>query len=458
MLAISQFEILSGVIRPEKLSSDLDSLKKNISSNPLSYQKLMVLCSEVDIAARPDVNFLEQRFKTVPDISKFKLLVEGASDLQLQSMMDFYFSVIHTAFPFCERIRNEKLWRSDISVPNHAYSDWYLDLIGKWDSPATPSDSVSTTVNMGMGNLFNGPTSNDSPYLIQVPNQTICEDAGDCVRMLLKSMVDLYSISSWTEAMMPAKEWIQSPNLANPWSTASACKTYDPWFATKQAMVGLLSDLITTTTTGVLPVPGYLAVQPRQRNVTEFIPDPRGDDLFLKPVRSGSSFDLTVGMDLGPWSGIPCSAVYTPTSNRPIVGGYYSVAGVRLEACVGSNQNRLIVRGSATSATNLNRTNSGCFICFLNPYSVANGVASIASIGNPALKVAIGAVFSGISFAKKMGNKVDIPKRFDVDLDQLEETYERFRFIPKRCVRRLSKGRSCRHVILTKSERKQDPQ
>ena len=312
-----------------------------------------------------------------------------------------------------------------------------------------------------MGDVFNKSNIASPSFLTQEKitkegnkeSSVICADASDCVRMLLKSMVDLYAVSAWSDAMMPMNEWIQSPNLANPWASATACKVYDPWFATKQALVGLVTDLVTTTVTGIAPIPAYLAVQPKYRSVKEFNLEPKGDEVILKPVRNGPMSDVTVGIDLGPWTGIPCASVYSPTSTRPQIGGYYSVSSIRAEACTGKNNNRLIVNETVSAGENQKQTYSGCAMCYLNPYSAARGAATIATLGVPAIKIAVGAVFSGISLAKKLSNPIDVPRRYRVDLNDVSETFEKYSFIPKNCVNRLSRGFSCRHVFLTRDER-----
>jgi hypothetical protein len=468
LLAMSQFELLSSAITTQRISSELNKLKSEMPSDQILYQKMQVLCSEIDVAIRPDVNLLEKRFESTLQIQKFKNLVESSSDLQLSGMIDFYQSIAKTTFPICEQIRIEKLWKKDTVVSTPYYSAWFRDLSGTWEAPVPqPVGSSKTPDFLGMGELFNKKTISNSAFLTQEKinssgikeTSTICADASDCVRMLLKSMVDLYAVSAWSDAMMPANEWIQSPNLNNPWASSTACKVYDPWFATKQAMVGLVTDLTTTVVTGIAPIPAYLAVQPKHRDVKGFALDPKGDDLFLKPIKKGPAADVTLGVDLGPWIGIPCAAVFSPTSTRPQIGGYYAVAGVRAEACTGKDNNRLIVNDAASSSSvNQKHTFSGCAMCYLNPYSAARGAATILSYANPYLKIAVGAVFSGISLAKKLANPIDVPHRYNVDLDEVSSTFEKYSFIPKHCVRRLSKGKSCRHAFLTKDERKDDRQ
>ena len=461
LLAISQFELLSAAITPNRISTELNSLKSKISSDQLLYQKMQVLCSEIDIAARPDVNLLEQRFKTILQISKFKNLVEASADQQLSDMINFYQSIVQTTFPICEQIRIEKLWKQDTPVNTPTYSTWFRDLTGTWDAPVPKTDGSSTPDFLGMGNLFNKITSSSTGFLIQEKinqdgikeNNVLCTDATDCVRMLLKSMVDLYAVSAWSDAMMPMNEWIQSPNLANPWASATACKVYDPWFETKKALVGLVSDLVTSTISGIAPIPAYVAIQPKHREVTGFELDPNGDDVFLKAIKKGPSADLTIGVDLGPWLGIPCAAVYSPTSNRPVIDGYYSVASIRAETCTGKDNNRLVINDSSNVGENQKHTYSGCAMCYLNPYSAVRTVANIASIGTPMVKIAAGAVFSVINLAKKISNPIDVPHRYNVNLDDVSETFAKYSFIPKHCVRRLSKGHSCLHAFLTYDER-----
>lgn len=462
LLAMSQFELLSSSITSDRVSKELTSLKSKMNEDPLVYQKMQVLCTEIDIAVRPDVNLLEKRFETTLQISKFKHLVESSTDQQLGGMLDFYKSIAKTTFPICEQIRIEKLWKQDTVVATQNYSAWYRDLSGTWDAPVPKPDGTNAPDFIGMGQIFNQLSPGSKTFLIQEKISkegtkeisTVCADASDCVRMLLKSMVDLYAVSAWSDAIMPMNEWIQSPSLANPWASATACKVYDPWFATKQALVGLVTDLSTTVVTGFAPIPAYLAVQLKHRDVKAFELAPRGDEIFLKPVKKGAGADVTAGVDLGPWIGIPCAATFSPTSNRPQIGGYYSVAGVRAEACTGKDNNRLIVNESSSPGVNQKHTYSGCAMCYLNPYSAIRGAATIASFGIPAAKIAVGALFSGINFAKKLTNPIDVPHRYKVDLDDVSNTFEKYSFIPKHCVRRLSKGKACRNAILTKSERK----
>jgi len=147
LLAISQFELLSNSITPTSISNELNVLKSKMNTNDEIYQKLQVLCSEIDMAARPEVNLLEKRFETTLEISKFKRLVEGSTDQQLDGMIHFYKSIAAATFPFCEQIRIEKIWKNSTSVQKSAYSSWFRDLSGTWDDP-TPDF-------LGMGSLYN---------------------------------------------------------------------------------------------------------------------------------------------------------------------------------------------------------------------------------------------------------------------------------------------------------------
>ncbi len=462
LLAVSQFELLSSSITPGGISKQLEALKQAMANDPILYQKMEVLCTEIDVAVRPDLNLLEGRFNSTLEIPKFKMLVESASDEQLGGMINFYTSIAKATFAVCEEIRTEKLWKQSVPIAQTSYSAWYRDLSGTWDAPVD-TDAPSTPDFLGMGNIFNTSNSPSAAFLSQekisangFPEfSTVCADASDCVRMLLKSMVDLYAVSSWADALMPINDLIQSPNLANQWSSATACQVYDPWFATKQATVGLLTDIVTTVVTGFEPIPLYLSVQPKHRDVKRFTPDPKGDDVFLKPVKQKGSADVTIGIDLGPWTGVPCALVFSPTSSRPSLGGYYSVAGIHAAACAGSDNNRLVIQDGSSTGDNQKKSFSGCVMCYINPYAGARSIATFASMDYPWAKIAVGVVFSGISFAKKMSNPVDVPHRYRVDLDDVANTYKKYSFIPKHCVWRLSRGMACQHVFLNKKERQE---
>ena len=463
LLAISQFELLSSSMTSTRISNELSTLKKGMILDPALYQKMQVLCSEIDVAVRPDIGLLEKRFDSTLQITKFKNLVEASSDQQLSGMVSFYQNIANATFPICEQIRIEKLWKQDSPIATTSYSAWYRDLSGTWSAPVPKPDEKAVAPDfVGMGDVFNKSTTTSiEPFLTQEKIDTdgtkesnlICSDASDCVRMLLKSMVDLYAVSAWSDALMPMNEWIQSPNLANPWAADTACKVYDPGFATKQAMIGLFSDLVSTTITGFAPIPAYLAASPNPRQVKAFALDPKGDEVYLKPIKKGPVVDFTVGIDLGPWLGIPCAFMVSPTSARPAINGFYAIAGIQGQLCTGKDNNKLIVH-DASSMNNEKNVFTGCAMCYLNPLSVATGVAAIASYAVPGLRVAVSAIFSGVHLAKRLSNPIDVPHRFQVNIDEVSNTFHKYSFIPKRCVRRLSKGKSCQHVSFTHDERK----
>ena len=466
LLAISQFELLSSSMTSDRIANELGVLKKAMNVDPILYQKMQVLCSEIDEAVRPDIGLLSKRFETTLQITKFKNLVEASSDQQLGGMVSFYESIANTAFPICEQIRIEKLWKQDTPVPTASYAAWFRDLSGTWAAPVPqPGGTAATPDFLGMGDVFNKVISTATlPFLSQEKidadgakeSNLICSDASDCVRMLLKSMVDLYAVSAWSDALMPMSEWIQSPNLANPWASATACKVYDPWFGTKQAIVGLMTDLVSTTISGIAPIPAYLAAAPRPREVKAFALEPKGDEVYLKPIKKGPSVDVTVGIDLGPWLGIPCALMVSPTSVRPVINGFYAIAGIQGQLCTGTDNNKLIVHDAlASDNPNEKHVFTGCAMCYLNPYSVARSAATLASYGVPGLRIAVGAIFSGVNLAKRLNNPIDVPHRYQVNLDEVSNTFHKYSFIPKRCVRRLSKGKSCQHVTFTHDERKE---
>lgn len=462
LLAITQFELLTPKITSIGITKELSLLKDHMATDQKLYQKMQVLCSEIDVAARPAVALLEKRFETTLAIPNFKMLLDSSSDLQLSSMLNFYRSISTAAFSVCDQIRKENSWTKNQLVPVTAYAAWYRDLIGTWSAPIPKLEAPNSAPDfLAMGDLYNTLTSRPATYLAQEKigssgkpeHTTVCTDASDCVRMLLKSMVDLYAVSAWTDALMPLNEWIQSPSLANQWASATSCKVYDPWFVTKQSIAGLFTDFVSTTVTGFVPVPAYVSAQKRTRTVIGFSTVVGRNDVFLRPLRKGNGAELTLGIDLGPWTGIPCAALVSPTSTVPNINGFYSVASIKVQACSGKDNNHLVVNDASTAGENKKQTLSACLMCYLNPYASLRGVAAIASFGAPALRIAAGVLFSGLAFAKKMHDQVDVPRRYTVNVDEVTATFEKFSFIPKHCVKRLSNGKSCLHPWLLKSER-----
>jgi hypothetical protein len=71
----------------------------------------------------------------------------------------------------------------------------------------------------------------------------------------------------------------------------------------------------------------------------------------------------------------------------------------------------------------------------------------------PVLRVAAAAIFSGVNLFRHLSNPVDVPHRYQVDIDEVSKTFKKYSFIPKGCVKRLSKGKSCGHARLTKEEK-----
>ncbi len=454
--AISLLELMKASLPIEEFQKALLTLKSQIQDHPILYKKMQVLCSEDSLAFHPVFGVMEEKLKGVVSDKSFEMLFDSISNQQLSELLFYGVSAGKMMEPLCEQIKIEQLWAPGKEPEAASLSAWYRDLMGSGDSDSNDF--------FGLGNLFNQDGMGLPAILSQerstesgAEKSIVCSDASDCGRLILKTLVDLYSISTWTSSLTPMKEWIQSPSLANPWATEQACKLYDPWYATHRAFVAMVGDIFTTTITGVAPIPAYLAIDLKPSTVTGFQSEPVAGDVLLHPNLQRGGVGYSLGIDLGPWTGIPCAAIVSPNAIGANTNGFYTLGGVRAEACMAQNSHRLIVTGASDSTLNPNAQRSSCLMCYLNPYSAARSVSMLGATPFPLLRVAAGVVFSGVSLVKKLSDPVDVPRRFTVDPAKVAATYQKYSFIPKHCVRRLIHGHSCRFVWLTADERRREP-
>ncbi len=454
--AVSLFELMKSALPVEDLQKGLLTLRSQIQDHPLLYKKMQVLCSEDSLAFHPLFGVMEKKLEGVVSDKSFEMLFDSISNQQLRDLVSYGVNVGKMIEPLCEQIKVEQLWAKGKEPEAADLSAWYRDLMGNGDSGSNDF--------FGLGNLFNQDAMGLPAVLSQerstdsgTEKSTVCSDVSDCGRLILKTLVDLNSISTWTSALTPMKEWIQSPSLANPWATEQACKLYDPWYATHRAFVAMVGDLFTTTVTGIAPIPAYLAIDLKPSTVTGFQPEPLAGDVLLHPNLQRGGVSYSLGIDLGPWTGIPCAAIVSPNAIGANTNGFYTLGGVRAEACMAQNSHRLTVTGASDSNANPNAQRSSCLMCYLNPYSTARSLSMLGTTPVPLLRLAAGVVFSGVSLIKKLSDPVDVPRRFTVDPAKVAATFQKYSFIPKHCVRRLIHGHSCRWAWLTADERKHEP-
>ncbi|MEE3078076.1 MAG: hypothetical protein VX341_01970, partial [Bdellovibrionota bacterium] len=146
-------------------------------------------------------------------------------------------------------------------------------------------------------------------------------------------------------------------------------------------------------------------------------------------------FDLM--LDFGPLLGVPCAISMGERHSN----GYdlFHFTGISVGTCQENEQSTLTVY-SASDMQNVNNQNTkNCVSCRLNFESVGASLSAY----NSAFGTAFYIIRAFFNVYKGLKDPHNIPKDWTINFKHLKNTFERYGYIPKRCVKSLTKGTAC---------------
>ncbi len=446
---------LQGAIRQARLLEKIsnDSIVRDIESDLKQYNsaqnmplasQMAAVCLEAKVLQDPTLKVLRPDFDSVINAGS-ELLVEGATqkaglELAAASAQD----LARKLLPLCESLEKSLFQsrRTDSKTFSYGYlSDWARERMGPLvaaDEQSAALDATSKRRGWARPEAYFNLTSPTGAAPIE-----LCRSPLACAQLSFKSYVDIYYVATWASALQSARK-LKDSNLFNPYAELTACKIYDPWFATEQANADLTQRLIVSALSAPLPIPVFFESSDKRPKAVAMTASPVTSESGQKELRFDTQYadeesKKTFFTDLGPLTGAPCAIQYSNEIGAPFQ--VYGVSGITLNFCSDGKS------GTADASDDGSSKSSGakysvCGGCTIN----ATGAISAASYTAPPgpLRFIFGAMRAFSLYSDATKDAVNRPHTYTVNPDFVADTYkESGNKIPAHCTDSLSSGYRC---------------
>jgi hypothetical protein len=411
-------------------------LDMNVRSPDL-LNELYYLCTELSLTSDDKLDFLRTDIERLTQLKTLNQ-INYSERRSLPVHIEFFKSMAENIAPICQKLEAQKSWNQEsYTVDKNGFSDWAKEMM-----QFKPEDISSP-------NTFKPSTFSSVPLLkwksSAVANEVICYSAIDCARLVMKSVVDLYAVATYADALLPLSGKIQDPNIFNPYSELVSCKIYDPWYLTKKMNKELINDLANTAIVGWNFIPLYLDADYSAPKVTSFKKLIEDGDLKFDPRLEEAEVKNTLLADFGPLFGAPCAI----SMNNNALKNYnlFAFTGLTVNYCALDSDRESNSNGAKDIQSSPDKDSALCAACTLNFMTVGSAVGSAVSSAammglNPA-KFAVYTVKSIKKYIDAQEDKVNIPRSWTVNPAYAAEVYKKYGQIPEECVEELSGGLQC---------------
>lgn len=423
--ALSFYNILQKNDKFYRISHDISAYysRRDLSSNTVKND-IYYMCTEAYFASHEEFSYVKDN---ISYIKKSNFLASNNlfyNNMNLEEIIAAYENVLLEVRGFCNSLDQKSLFGDDFIVKREGFLQWYID--------KTFQKSVKSESSQYLKDL------NKEAYLTLKSNDSVvCYSPSSCARNLIKHVLNISRAVHYSKTLWGTKSNVRSGDLFNPYAERVACKVYDPYYKTKAILTNFVSDLaqagLSSMNAGFL----YTKMRLEPGRVTSFnklIND--GEILFeTKYEKQKIKFDLM--LDFGPLLGVPCAISLGERHSN----GYdlFHFTGISVGTCQENEQSTLTVY-SASDMQNVNNQNSkNCISCRLNFESVGKSLSAYNSVFGTAFYV----VRAFFNVYKGLKDPHNIIKDWTVNFKHLKNTFERFGYIPKRCVKYLSNAQAC---------------
>lgn len=446
--AVNQLELLNIQLAPDLF---LKELEKNFNSqkNLNWYTKFFYMCVEYNVAKGPMVNQLEENFKLIPELSSLPKIHPILTAEKLKEYYSYYKKVSQSVFKTCQYLSKKNAFTGKGHKYDPAgFKKWVLDYgqdydyIGKEGPKLYSSEEVA---------LVSYPMSSITPSTFK----SSCIDAIDCARMLMESMVYLYSVGTYADTFFKTKDGILSPSLFNPYAERVACKTYDPWKRKRNNRKLLALDLLNTALFGWNPSPLFFAFDVQEGELISFDKFIENGKIKYAANMTKDQFRASLIAHLGPITGTPCvvalgkSLVPIDSSNNypnifgfsGITFGYQKAYENRGNIDIESKKSGALKLGGIETGSRVSRNFTAACTMHFTPVSAVE-YRQLDNADFSPVKFGVSLLRAFLNFFNNRKHP-DFPRQKKYNGDQVRETYVVDGEITKRCLRRLAQGKSC---------------
>jgi len=418
-------------------NGDIDTSHLDKETHKKMLDELYYLCGEYTQANHESLSFIKGDLEI---LRKTTLIDSIASQIQVEKtnkFFSYYEEVAKGISKSCDSLKQKEVWSGDYVLDKAGFSDWYIRKIYDGKVKSNSKEILSGLLGDSTPLLSYKGYQDDGKAFEDI----LCINGSHCARKTLESIVDLYAVAKYANTFWTMEQKVKSPAMFNPYAERTQCKVYDPWFKTKK----LIFDLFTTAGQAAMSafVPGAvfanMSLEPgRVVSFKELVKEGK-IEYDIKRKRTHVQWGLIA--DFGQLLGVPCSvSISDKWESNPYTR--YTFAGISVNACYNRTRSNLNVYSASDIADPENRSLNICAGCTLNFETVTNSLTAISSYApyvGPAMYM-----FKGmVQIYKYSKDDIDVPKNWKANPNYVLDTYRRFGKIPKRCVRKLSRGKPC---------------
>ena len=431
--ALTNLNLITKNIPVEKFSNQFNEkfkiLKDNNTKNSLYY-----LCAEYAYTSDKELSFIK---KNLAILKETTLLDQVNSTIINQSSRDLYQyfeKLSEDVNNFCKVLHQNTTWDKNFILDQSGFQTWYITKTSEKNIVSTFDLKRSESFKKSLPMLYYSNYKNSETL-----QNIICIDAIDCSRLVLKSIIDLYSATLYADTFWNLDHVIKSPELFNPYSERTACKTYDPWFKTKSTLFSFFTDVAQAGISLSYPGVVFAKAELRPKKLVSFNQLVKDGVIVYDQKFEPQKINAGLAMDFGKLLNIPCGvSISHDEKNNPFQ--YFLFKGIALRSCEKNERNTIEVNSNNDISKVPSTSRTICFVCALNFESMA----SLSARSMPVMSSGYFLTRAIYTLYKGFTDPQNIPHSWKVDPTMvLNALNNHGGDIPNECIYPLAHGQEC---------------
>lgn len=422
--ALTFFTLVKRRMSAKEVKSQLDFYYRNMDENTIKND-LYYLCAEASVISDDVFSFMKKHIEGLKGTELIDNLDLLFTNAPYDNIVDYYKSLMDETRSYCEGLNQKNIWDETFEINNEGFHQWYID-----------KTRVDKTFKTFPDKHYESDALSQD-YITYDNDDIICRSISHCLRKSIISIIETSRATYYGDLFWKSKYSQSSADLFNPYTDRVACKVYDPYFKTKQVMTQFVSDigqgLMSWFTPGVL----YTRVSLQPGYVTSFNKMIENGQIEFNKEYEKSKINVELITEFGPLIGVPCAVSITGSTKSPT--NLYHFRGISVGACFDRKGGDVIANSGSDVNVNDPDGAAACAACRINFEGISNTLTYFNSKLGPFFYVAR-ALYS---LYKGLTDFDNIPRRWELDLNKLKSTYQRYGEIPKSCRSTLLRGRHC---------------
>ncbi len=397
---------------------------------PEMKNQLYYLCAEYQIAANQNFSLLRSEINLYAQDNKLDAELTKISGRTGQDYLTYFDQLSTQVISFCQSLEKKNLWQN-FEVDRNGFAPWFQQIVNKETVEKSALDLPAGTPEI-------------PAFLVEVRKEgkeILCYSAVDCARKALDSIIAIHATQKYMRTMITSEQQLNSPSLQNPYAERTACKIYDPWWKVKKTLFNSFFDLSAAAINLVNPMPIFLSLDYVPQRAVSFNSLAKDGVIAYDPQMSGSNWFGSLNLDLAKILNIPCT-VSVGNHSAGLANDRRYFTGYTFQGCaINKDGGEISITSDSQIDGKMAQTLQGCASCSINFETVSNLVASTLNI--PVVSSSYYLIRGITYFFRGMSDPIEIPHRWEVDVNNVYQTYRRYGSIPEGCVNSLVKGKHC---------------